>query len=400
MLLVLIGLVILGGVTSQSVMDASTTLLLLFLIYDLFKKKLLLKNIKPLGIEWAFVGYFAVAVIGLIFNGKPPVPWFFYLSKFNWVLNLYILAYTFNKIDFDYSKWLKYFCIAFILPNLYALITYFVRYDYLTHKVIQKGTLGVVNSATYHAHGNSLIFVFFVSLFVFYFKHLSNKLKILCGFSFTLMAASVFFSFTRGIWFASFASLFCLFLIQNKKYAAYFTLSSLGAFALLSSLSELVRNRVLQLFTTNSDYIRLDLIKVHLLMFKEHPWFGIGYWESYRQIADYWPLMGLPQDYFESHAHNQIVSVLANTGLIGAFFFAAIVVYFFKQAWSFYRESKNSNSPFYGLSVACLITLIHFFLACLTDVTFEYAKIRGLLIVTLAALISFKNRKPSANEVV
>jgi O-antigen ligase len=395
MLATLIGLAVLGGVTSQSLMDAASTCVLLVLIWKLFNKNISLKELRPIGIEWAFLGYFAVAVVGLLINGKPPVPWFFYLSKFNWVLNLYIFIIAFNRIDFDVNKWFKYFICAFTIPNLYALVTYFTQYDYLTKKNLNGGVIGIVDSATYHAHGNSLIFVFFASFFVVYFEKLSKNMKILSGLALLLMGASIFSSFTRGIWGATFISMLVLLLIRNRKWALYFVGTSILALALLITSSSLVRTRVVNTFTANTDNLRLELINVHLEMFKKHPIVGIGYWESYRQISDYWPEVGRPASYFETHAHNQIVSVLSTTGLLGAFFYLCIVCFFTHRAWIYYNETKTIEK-YHGLSVACLILILQFFLACLTDVTFEYAKIRGILIIGLALLISFSFRKNKA----
>lgn len=397
MLLTLIGLVVLGGVTSQSLMDTATVCILILLIWDLSKKQISLKDLRPIGIEWAILGYFAVAVAGLLINGKPPVPWFFYLSKFNWVVNLYIFIFAFNRLDFDATKWFKYFIWAYALPNLYAVVTYFAQQDYLSNKKLQGGIVGIVDSSTYHAHGNSLIFIFFVSLFIFYFNKLSKNMKIFSGLALLLMGSSVFFAFTRGIWGATFISLLVLLFIRNKKWAVYFIGASAAVFTILMTTSPLFKARVTK-FTQkadtvrNSDGVRAELIQVHLEMFKAHPVVGIGYWESYRQIEDYWPLLGKPPSYFETHAHNQIVSVLATTGALGAFFFLAMVVFFFKKAIAFYKETKLFEK-YHGLSVACLMLLIQFLLACITDVTFEYAKIRGILIVGLAILVSFASRK-------
>lgn len=391
MFIFLIGLVVLGGVTSQSLMDTATVLILLILVKDLLQKKTRWQDIKPIGIEWAFIGYFVVAVISLFFNGKPPVPWWTYLSKFNWILNLYLLIYAFDQIDFDYKKWLTYFGFAFLIPNIYAIITYFMHYDYATAKVIERGTIGLVNSSTYHAHGNSLIFIFFAALYTFLFNSLSKSQKIGAALSLLLMGLSIFVSFTRGIWVALFVSLFVLFLVRNKKYAMYFVITTLLSLFVAMNFSEMVRLRVMNTFAGSSDHLRAELLQVHLLMFKHHPWFGIGFWDSYRQIADYWPLLGLPSNHYESHAHNQIVNVLATTGIAGAFFFLSMVYFFSKQTWIFIKNSKPLGSIYFlGISIALL--LLQFFLACLTDVTFEYAKIRGLLVVGLAALISFKNR--------
>jgi O-antigen ligase len=392
MLPLLIGLSVLGGVVSQSLMDLAATVISIFIIHNLYKKKVTIKSFKPIGIEWAFLGYFCIALIGLIINGKPPVPWFFYLSKFNWVFNLYVYIYAFNRVEPNYSQWMKYFSIAYLLPNIYAVITYFTRYDYLTKKEIVGGTIGIVDSATYHAHGNSLIFIFFVAIFVFSYERLTKNIKIISFLSLLLMGASIFLTFTRGIWGATFVSLLVLFLLRKKSWALYFAAGSLVTLTLLAYTFPPVHTRIVNSFTSHSDSLRLDLLKVHVEMFKTHPVVGIGYWESYRQIEDYWRYVGKRSGYFESHAHNQIVSVLATTGILGAIFYLAFSMFFVREAWLFYKSTKNDNR-YHAISVACLLLLLQFFLACITDVTFEYAKIRGIFIIGLAVLISYKNRK-------
>lgn len=389
MLPFLIGLVILGGVTSQSLMDSALFLIFFHFIKDLFQKKTQFKNFKLIGIEWAFIGYFLTAVISLYINGKPPVPWFFYLSKFNWIINLYLLIYAFNRVEFEPKKWLKYFSIAFVLPNIYALVTYFKEYDFLLKREI-KVIVGLVDSATYHAHGNSLIFIFFFALFLALYRSLSSHEKTLHSSMLILMGLSTFLTFTRGIWGATFVSMLLLSFLLSRKLAASFLVLCTAGVTSLFYLSSAFQQRLMNSFVSRSDQLRSQLLKVHWQMFSEHPWLGIGFWESYRQIADYWPKIGLARDYYESHAHNQVINVLATTGIIGTFFFIAIAGYFLREAFKFYQNSKNTYLR--PLAIALLLLLIQFGLACLTDVTFEYAKIRGLLIVGLAALISFKKR--------
>lgn len=396
MLAVLIGLVTLGGVTSQSLMDISLFLIFIVFLRDLATKKISFSDFKWLGIEWAFVGYFAVAVIGLALNGKPPVPWFFYLSKFNWILNLYLLIYAFNRVQFSPTKWLYYFSIAFLLPNVYAAVSFAKHHDFITDRSTQV-VVGLVNSATYHAHGNSLIFVFFAALLVLLFEKFNLVQKIIFSTAVLLMGLSVFFTYTRGIWAATFITLMVLFIIKSRKAFFAFLFSTAAFFIIYMNNAPIFKERVLSSFATYSDKLRSQLIEVHLLMFQDHPWFGIGYWDSYRQIADYWPRLGLPPDHFESHAHNQIINVLGTTGLLGTFFFLAMVWFFTKKSWSYVQQCRLNKTQSFALSIAIFLLIVQFFLACLTDVSFEYAKIRGILVVGLAALISFMKRTEQKN---
>ena len=137
--------------------------------------------------------------------------------------------------------------------------------------------------------------------------------------------------------------------------------------------------------------MRAQLLQVHWLMFKEHPFFGIGYWESYRQIADYWPKMGLPSNYIETHSHNQYLNVLATTGVFGFCFFIAIMFFILRKSFQLVR-CTSPNTLFNAFSVAFFVTLIQFYLACLTDVSFEYAKVRGIWLLAAAGCLSLAKR--------
>lgn len=386
---------IFGSVTSQSLMDAGMILIFILFLVDFFKKRVSLSDFQKIGIEWALIGYFFVAMLSLSLNGKQPVPWLFYIAKFTWIPNLYLGIYAFNRTEINYRKWMKFFNWAFLIPNFYAIFTYFKGFDYITQKPIV-GVIGLLDSATYHAHGNSLIFIFFSAIFVFCYKSLSKTEKIFSIFSLSLMGISIFLSLTRGIWGALFITLFLLSLLRNKKFSFLFVMGTLLTLILLVSLNPLIQERLFQSFTSHSDQVRSQLLQVHWVMFKEHPWFGIGFWESYRQIADYWPKIGLPPDYFETHAHNQYLSVLATTGIIGFLFFISFYGYFFQQAVRFYKKTQN-NPLFNTVSIACLLLVIQFALACLTDVSFEYAKIRELIVLGFSALVSLKQRQVNSH---
>ncbi|AGH95678.1 O-antigen ligase family protein [Pseudobdellovibrio exovorus] len=386
----LVGLATLGGVTSQTLMDTSFILIFLCFIFSAWKSKSVQPHFKPTGIEWAFLGYVFVVIVSLIINGKEPVPWLFYLSKFNWIINFYLLIYAFSKINVNYERWINFFSIAFLLPNIYAIVIYFLGYDLITQKVIH-GTVGLVNSATYHAHGNSLIFMFFVTIYLLNFEKIHKRTKISGAITLCIMGISIFLTYTRGIWGALFISLLILSYIKNKKLCLLYIISTTIILSIGLLTSETLYLRVVNSFSSDSDQMRSQLLQVHWLMFKDHPWFGIGYWESYRQIADYWPRIGLPADHFESHSHNQYLNVLATTGITGFIFFMSILVFFLRKSVSF--MSKTFNDQLYPLACACFLVLIQFLLACLTDVTFEYSKIRMLVVITFAMLISFSQQK-------
>lgn len=384
---VLLGLAVLGSVTSQTLLDISMGLLFLHFLYSLTVKKVpFRKLIRFSGIEWAFLGYFVVSVVSLALNGKPPVPWGFYLPKFVWIINFYLCIYAFTLSPPDSKRYIRFFCWAFLLPNLYAISTYVIGYDWLTQVPIEHGARGLVNSATYHAHGNSLIFIFFLALLYKKIPEYNWRARFFMIMCISIFALSIFLTFTRGIWGALIISSLLLFWKESKAFALKFLLFLISACILLVATSPKIQKRLFDSFSSHSDTVRFNLLSVHFAMFKEHPWFGIGFWESYRQIADYWPKIGLPPDYYESHAHNQYINVLATTGVLGFIFFTAIWIFFLlrgKKLLSLFLP----NSTGYIMTLAAFFLLVQFLLAGLTDVTFEYSKIRNLIVMAAALIV-------------
>lgn len=180
-----------------------------------------------------------------------------------------------------------------------------------------------------------------------------------------------------------------LLVILNWRLAALGVLCYAGAVSALFFASTTFHHRVTAFFAGNEgDDIRKQLYEVFWLMFKDHPILGIGYWDQYRQIESYWPRLGLPADHFTSHAHNQFLNTLATTGLVGFFFYLSIIGYFLLINFRLYRSTNDTARKI--LFLACLVTQVEFHLACFTDVTFEYAKLRAIILLVWALLISLK----------
>lgn len=386
-----------GSVTSQSLLDFSIVLLTL-----VWLKKIVSSGIRPisewnwLGIEWAFLGYIFIVILGYVFNGTPGIDYFFSARKFVWILHLYILIGVLSTIQIDLKKLVQYFAFAFILPNLYALISFAMGYDLIT-KMPSVRILGLVNSATYHAHANAVIFVFFLSVFLFQFKKMSKLMRWISVVSLILFGLSIFLTFTRGIWISIAVSAFVFGAFLEFKKTAYASLIALALCFVAYTTQPLVANRVKHSFNTEANSERLNLFKVNVQIWKEYPLLGIGYGENLRRNREYWdrPEWNMPSDYITSHAHNQFLNVLSTTGVFGFIFFISFVFFFLKKNWVLLKKTNRFEAPNrYALLFSCLFAQVEFYLACLSDVTFEYAKIKALLILVWALVVALEI-KPS-----
>lgn len=387
-----VGGAIVGAVTSQSMLDFFSTLLFLGIVRDYFKDKSgTLEKFKWLGIEWAIICYIIVIILGYIFNASPEAEHGRHLFKFMWVPTLFIFIYSLSKIEFTITKILSYFGLAFLIPNIYTVESYISGTDILTQKTIIRA-VGMVGSATYHAHSNAIVFVVYCAFIYFSFGKINKHLKALSLAAATLFFFSIFITMTRGVWFSLLASASCMYgLISYKK-----TLKILAVVAVLFVIAFTTwpgfRQRLNIAHKLNSPSERVTLLNVNFQMWGEYPWLGIGYGENQRRNREYWdrPEWNMPEDYIISHAHNQLVNVMATTGVIGLFFFLFIFIFFVKKNWQMLQNEKDKNSLRYMMIFACMWGQVEFIFSCMSDITFEYAKIRTLFLFVWAALIALE----------
>lgn len=383
----------LGSVTAQILLDACIVTLLLILIYMMVNKaerSEAKRFFTAVGIEWAFLGYFIVAVISLAVNALDPKPWIV-LKRFDWVAHFYMMIWALSYVTVDLKKWFRFFCWAFLLPNLYAVWAYWYGVEVFSGSLDGDRVIGLVHSATYHAHASGVILVFFGTIFAYVYGQISVKERAFGAFCLFAMFLSVFLTMTRGIWFSVAASTLFVLAVLSVRWVAW------GAVAMTAVLSAglqwlpAIQWRFDEFLTGGvSTSIRTNLLKAYSLMIQDFPFFGVGYWDQYRRISSYWPRIGLPTDYFNSHAHNEYVHTLATVGIFGFFFYLSFVIYFLVVNTKMLLRAPNSEIKI--LLLACLASQIEFQLACFTDVTFEYFKIRVLILMVWAVVIMVRRR--------
>jgi hypothetical protein len=376
---------------SQSVLDLSTgligllalsTLLAAHTRFELFENKNL-NSVFP----W-MLGYFVVACLGFYFNGRPGADIVFSLSRFSWILLLYVLTWSIRYLDFQ-STSIKIFFYLLLVPAFYGFNIFFNHnVDLLESKLTDGRIIGIVQSATYHSHIGAFLFVAaFTWLYLEYFdsyrigfKKVFFSAKTLYWIVTACVFLSVFYSRTRGALISVAVSVCILFAVKHKVQFLKWVFLPVVALLLILLATTPVKDSLVR---KEGDSCRVVLALVHVEMVKTHPFFGIGYRDNMRQIADFWP-ESLRRPECESgriegsQAHNQLLNVAATTGLLGLFTYLGIVISFFIFNLRWYLSDRSN------LALTCLITQIFFQLSCLTEITFEFAKIRFLILVVWA----------------
>ncbi len=389
-----LGGVLFSTVVSQTLLDFFTILLAIGLLTDFIKQPQKTKQMfKMFGNELAMLAYLIVVLIGYYVNASRDAEIGRGLSKFLWVFNFYIYYYAFLKtrLKFEANRMALYFGVLFLIPNVYAIYTYIVGYDFLSFKFIPR-SVGLVNSATYHAHGVALIFIPFIISLFFNWSKLKPFMKALAVAALPIFVGSVMVTLTRGAWLIMAISVPVFLAFINYKYLIGLVIAGVVAGALTFVAWPGLRDRVDMTRTENHTSERQNLMAVNFQIWGEYPWLGIGYGENQRRNREYWDReeWQMPSDYIVSHAHNQFLNVLSTTGLAGLFCYLLFYVNFLAvNVRELVKAKKDSYR--YSLLLLCLVWQVGFTVSCLTDVTFEYAKLRVLVLLPWALLLAIKN---------
>lgn len=347
-----------------------------------------------------FIGWFVVAVLGIVLNYGIHGEYLNPLLKFKWILLFYCFAYIVRYFEYSIESILSHLLFWVALPSLYCWATFFSKTEFLypdrgVHRVV-----GLINSSTYHAHAGGVIFAFLGGLYIYFFKQFSVPRKILylsLGF---LLVGSIYLTYTRGIYGALAIGFLLGFLLWRPIWSLYGAALMGILLAVLVNIDPTMADRVSVTFDKSKfDMGRVALLESHIQMFKDHPILGMGFdvYKDYSKSESYSKLFGVPEHLQNSHAHNQYVQVLSMTGALGFLFFSGLCVYFLFINFLLLKNSKKGDLIF-GLAFAALVAQIEVLVGFLTDQSFEYAKIRVVILALWAFVYALYFRSKESME--
>lgn len=184
-----------------------------------------------------------------------------------------------------------------------------------------------------------------------------GKYRSILLFVLLISVVSLFFNMTRGAWLAALVTFIFLVVIygRNLKIAAFIVILFSVIGILLYNHVPLFNARVKTITQYNiEDTERMKLITSAYNMWSDNPFFGIGF---SRFRLDYKTMYILPdaKEKELEHAHNNIMHVLAETGIVGEVAFLAFWAYLFVFAFKKWREDKNP----YAIFLIAVILAVH-----------------------------------------
>lgn len=184
-----------------------------------------------------------------------------------------------------------------------------------------------------------------------------KKYRAILLFALLISVVALFFNMTRGAWFAAFITFIALIVIYNKNWkitAMMLLLFSLVGFLLYKNVPvfEARVNTIAKYNIENSE--RMKLITSAYNMWRDNPILGIGFSRFKIDYKEKYILTDATERDLE-HAHNNIMHVLAETGVVGETAFLAFWFYLAFFAFKHWRKSKNP----YALFLLAVILAVH-----------------------------------------
>lgn len=419
--------------TSQSFMDMMSVVIIIYMLTQRFSNKTQFSPLTSAASEWpasepAISGWgssrlwtswrsvsglasiwtketlflllwLAVVVMGL--KDSPQI--LTYLSEWKWILNLYFMYWFLNYYFLQHRQlvtspannllpsmfWRPLYWVL-LTSFLYGAISYFTGVDLFKQAPLTHGKRfgGPFDDPMNFAHIYGMYLVFLTAYLlgpVGSFKNLfTNKTKILLLVTIATTAVSVFLSLTRGAWIGVFFTLISLFFMVNWRWGMSAISVGIMSALILYSNSETVRVRIDQAVYPIQGYDneRINLWRTNWEMFIDHPILGVGHGDYKKYLPDYFEKLGIPADHFQSHAHNQYLQFLSNTGILGFLFYLVFIFGILGMTYRGYRQSKDP------LLLGSLGAQIAFHVGSLTECNFERAKVRLVYLFFCALALS------------
>lgn len=280
----------------------------------------------------------------------------YYISPLVALLLPLLFSFTYKKI----------ITLLTLISLIFFLNACYINYQFMQNIIIERPD-GFFNRYMLLCGMNLLILPILLTLSI----HKNNLPKYIRIFFFVTILVNIpaiIFENTRIVWVSLFIVFFIIiFLSINKKIylLLIFSLLIITSYNIFQ-ISPNSINRLQTISSTNSNvqqnYERILMWHSALNMFIEHPITGIGIGNYHKEYVSHYRSPLSKEDTW--HPHNVLLSMLAQSGLIGTIGYLLLFIYLYYKSISNYIKDKNI------IDLTFLSSLLAFSLNGLTDCNF------------------------------
>tara|TARA_B110001454_G_C12723226_1_gene435943 strand:- start:32 stop:1258 length:1227 start_codon:yes stop_codon:yes gene_type:complete len=382
---------------SQSFMDAMSVVIILYTLTMRFTKQTRFDSLlaSNSGIKEVFFFGLWLASIAIGLRTSPHL--LKNLSEWKWILNLLFMYWFLNHYltkrgtpSMTLSFWQPLYWVL-LACFLYGAVGLATGIDLFKQTPLTHGArfAGPFDDPMNFAHIYGMYAAFLVPFVIEALSEWKNgnkrtKPQVLLVAAFALTTVSVALTLTRGAWAGLSGAIIIMVFIYRKRWGVAIAGATVISALILYAGSSTFKTRIDQALNPSQSYDseRYNLWRTNLEIFKDYPVFGIGHGDYLAYLPSYFEKLGIPANHFQSHAHNQYLQALSNTGLVGFLFYMIFILGLL--AFTFKQYRKHRDPIFLGSFGA----QIAFHIGSLTECNFERAKVRLVYLFFCALALS------------
>lgn len=349
-----------------------------------------------LGVEIPIIGLLTVVIMGFYINA-PDADKVFGIGHMRWMITLYLMTFS-----FDLFPGLNKF--VYLLMGLSPVVACYAIWQHFTGIDLVRGASSIaVTKAPYagstvyqnvaffshhlsYGYSFAMLMCFPVAALLLS-RNRHPFFRILMLASIALIGVTLYWTYGRGVWIATAASLALMTFYVSKKY--FFTAVAI-VLIIVGSLYKFdtgFRERFSSMWAENyrSNTDRKDLWAANIEMFKDYPWLGVGYRINEDRTQEYYKKMGITND-FSGHAHNNYIQMLSSTGFLGLTFFMIFIVSYLLITHRLWTDVPKTHFWHRVVALGALGAQVVFHTGGLTQFTFGTAVNLHLYMYVLAVV--------------
>jgi O-antigen ligase len=347
--------------------------------------------------------WYALVILGVFFTGTPANEKLHIFGSHRWMFLLIANSFALSLCP-PTTKGYRVFLAFTGIIAVYAIFQSFTGIDLLRmhdanpHRAVQfldvRKDIQLWRSAG--LFGSPMGYVYIAGIHsclalavALVFPREQSKLRRWSLLVFILIAASLVTTYVRGGWFSITVAVLVMTWLANRRFFLWAIGLGAGAFAILFLSLVQFRERFMSLldpqYASNSE--RMNLWKMNVRVFLDHPIFGIGWEMNEVRACEYVNCQAIPRP-FTGHAHNNYLQALSGLGITGLAAYLAFIGFFL---WATYRLWKRLPENLYwarALTLAAFGAQIHLHLGGLTECNWKAGATNHNIMVALAIVVS------------
>jgi O-antigen ligase len=348
---------------------------------------------KFLWLYWLVVGIggYTVSII-------PANEHFEVASQGVWIPLFYCLTAALIYFDIDESTYETVFIWALIpaaLQGIYQSLTGDDWFKHTTNYGVTGSTLlrakGFSHNPMTYGHLLAVLLAALIPFLLFRVFKTRPKIEKVLWLAVSLGGIALLLTFTRGAWVAVAAQGVVVLLLWNYKHALKIFGAAILVGGVLMATSPAFSLRMHSIGDSHDESTeqRMQLWKSNWHMFLDHPWLGIGAGRTQEEVEAYNIRLD-GHSLIRANTHNNLLHVLAGTGIFGFIFWLIAYTWFFIEALRNYWRAMTPATK--ALHLGCVGAIIAFQIGGLTQTTFDDSEVRMILCFWMAMSIARARR--------